>query len=470
MIWVIAKKEILELRRDGRFLIAVPVLWLLILSSFAVGVSHYSRLTRETRQAGQDERARWLDQGNKYPHAAAHYGIFAFKSARPLAVFDSGIEPYLGSSVWLEAHKQNEMLYRPAEDATALQRFGDLTMARLGQELLPLLIIVISYAAFAGEREAGTLRQLLSLGTSRQVLLLGKAVALGAGLLVLCLPMLVLLPASAVFLAESTAMTDELKRSALLVLAYGVYLSGFLFLTLAVSAWCRSSRSALVILLVFWAGCILVAPRALSDGARLIFPTGATIDMRHQLDVALKETGTHLEEKRNSELLAKYHVDKLEDLPFDYWGVALQDDEEGKYQIFEKKYARFYDVLRRQAEIYQVGTLVSPLAGLQLISMALAGSDVEQHRDFIRQAEANRRVIHTMINEYILKHSVRNAEGQWNVEAGRELWETIPPFQYRPADWTQALSHCTVGFILLGLWLTGSLAAALRAVARINPL
>lgn len=470
MIWVIAKKEMLELRRDGRFRIAALVLWLLISSAFAMGVGHYSELTREARQAGQDERSRWLDQGDKYPHAAAHYGVFAFKSPRPLSMFDSGIEPYLGSSIWLEAHKQNEMLYRPAEDATALQRFGDLTMARLSQELLPLLILVIGYSAFAGEREAGTLKQLLSLGTTRRDLLFGKAAGLGSCVLILCLPMLVLVPAWCAMVSDSSTRADELIRAALLVLAYGAYLGGFLFLTLAVSAWCKSSRSALVLLLAFWGVSILVAPRTLSDGARVIYPIGATIDARNALEIALRETGTRLEERRKAELLTTHHVAKLEDLPFDYWGIALQDDEEAKYRIFETHYAQLFDTLTHETDLYQLATLFIPISGLQIVSMALAGSDIGQHRDFILQAEANRRIIHTLINDYILKNSARNNDGEWKVAAGRELWETIPAFQYRRPSWQQVLPQCSVGFALLAIWLIGSLAAASRAVARIDPL
>ncbi len=77
---------------------------------------------REKAEVAHLERSRWLSQGEKDPHSAAHYSIYAFKPSAPLAVLDPGIESYVGQAVWLEAHVQNDLLYRPKGEATALQR------------------------------------------------------------------------------------------------------------------------------------------------------------------------------------------------------------------------------------------------------------------------------------------------------------------------------------------------------------
>lgn len=129
----------------------------------------------------------WESQGEKSPHSAAHYGVYAFKPTGWLAFFGPGTEAYTGVTVWLEAHKQNQFLYRPASDGNTLQRFGELTAAAVLQLLLPLLIILLGFSTFAGERESGTLRQVLSLGVDRHDLALGlllvPAVLLGAAAL-----------------------------------------------------------------------------------------------------------------------------------------------------------------------------------------------------------------------------------------------------------------------------------------------
>ncbi|WP_036259676.1 ABC transporter permease subunit [Methylocapsa aurea] len=468
MIGVIARKELLELWRDHRFRIAALILSLTLLVGGAFGWANFLDLRRQAQTAGQDERERWLSQGDKYPHAAAHYGVFAFKSPRPLAIMDSGIQPYVGALVWLEAHKQNEMLYRPAEDATALQRFGDLTPAAVGQSLIPLLIIFVAYGAFTREREQGTLPQLASLGVRPSDLLLGKAAGIACAFLPILLPAFLLLIVAIAALTPTGLLFDELARAGLLALIYAAYFALFLFLSLAVSAWRRSSATALAILLSFWALSVLAAPRALSDWAKILYPTASSIELKHGLDRSLGQAQTQSWEKTRAELLEQFHADKVEDLPFAFDGAALQADEESAYALFQQHYGRFFATLRQQNAFFQLGALLSPLAGVQLSSMALAGNDLGQHQDFILQAEANRRVIHTMINEYIVRHSAKNDAGEWRSQAGRDLWERIPAFDYQPPRWPSALPDYGLGLGLLAAWLLGSIAAAFQAVARMK--
>lgn len=413
--------------------------------------------------------ARWLDQGEKHPHSAAHYGVFAFKTPRPLSIVDSGVEPYVGSTLWLEAHKQNEVLFRPAEDATALQRFGDLSIASVARILMPLLIIVLGFSAFSGEREAGTLRQLLSLGIAPRDLLLGKAIGLASALAVVLVPAAGLAIAGIVLLSPSSLVLDELARGGLMALVTAAYLGGFLFLTLAVSAWCRSSRSALVILLAFWATTVLVLPRAISDAAKALYPTEAALELKHELEANLAEAhGTAGVSSRTAALLAKYHVEKVEDLPLDLSGVSIQDGEERNFPVFERHYDAFLDILRRQDRLFQLATLVSPATGLQLVSMALAGTDLEHHHDFVDQGEATRRNMQAMINDGILATSVKADDGTWRAKAGRDLWESILAFAYVPPSWRQALAPYAPGLGLLAFWLAGSISLALLAVGRLR--
>jgi ABC-2 type transport system permease protein len=101
---------------------------------------------------------------------------------------DTGIDPYVGVAAWLEAHKQNEFAYRPAQDRTAVQRFGELSGANAFLVLLPLFVVMIAFSSFSGERENGTLRQLLSLGVRPRDLLVGKALGLAGALGLVVVP------------------------------------------------------------------------------------------------------------------------------------------------------------------------------------------------------------------------------------------------------------------------------------------
>ena len=468
MIGTIARKELLEYWRDARLVTAMMILILLFGFGLLSGWLAYLDLSRQAQKAGLDERERWLTQSDKHPHAAAHYGVFAFKSPRLLSILDSGIQPFVGSAVWLEAHKQNEMLYRPAEDATSLQRFGDLTVATVGQALLPLLIIFMGYTAFAGEREQGTLKQLSAIGIEPWQLLAGKALAQGGVLMIVLLPVFGLSLVIVVLFAPPDVRIDELERLTLFAACYLIYLGGYLFLTLAVSAGCRSSRLALVLLLAFWALSVLLAPRMLSDWARDKYPSTSAITRKHTLEETLEREVAAKIDKKIKQLLADYQVSKIEDLPVDPTGVILQTDEEASYAPFEDFYQNFFDRLRAQNRFYQIGALISPMAGLQLVSMALTGNDLEQHRDFIEQAEKTRRLMHTLLNEYVPRHSVKNTRGEWELEAGSELWKQIPSFHYVPRPWTTILPHYRIGLGVLLAWLGWTVVAAILALPRMQ--
>ncbi len=188
IVGTIAAKEMREVFRDGRFRALSAVILTLLVASLALGWKRYVEVSQQHEAARKATRQNWLAQGTKNPHSAAHYGVYAFKPRNVLSFVDQGVDPYTGVAVWLEAHKQNDFKYRPVQDANALARFGDLTAAAVLQILVPLLIVLLAFSAFAGEREQGTLRQLLAIGIPRQSLVAGKAAGLAAAMSLVLIP------------------------------------------------------------------------------------------------------------------------------------------------------------------------------------------------------------------------------------------------------------------------------------------
>ena len=129
MITRIARKEFTEMLRDGRFRRASAIVFALLLASIMMGAKHHREVKRQHELAQAETRDQWLWQPAKNPHSAAHNGIYAFKPKMLPAMLDRGVDPFTGQAVWLEAHKQNEFRFRPAQDSTAVQRFGELTAA-----------------------------------------------------------------------------------------------------------------------------------------------------------------------------------------------------------------------------------------------------------------------------------------------------------------------------------------------------
>ncbi|MDE0394153.1 MAG: hypothetical protein OYK82_05180, partial [Gammaproteobacteria bacterium] len=127
----IIKKEFTDMLRDGRFRWCSILVGALLLISLGHGWVQAREAQQELAAAQATARDHWESQGEKNPHSAAHYGIYAFKPRLALSFVDEGVDPYAGTSVWLEAHRQNDFLLRPAQDATAAQRVGALTAAQV---------------------------------------------------------------------------------------------------------------------------------------------------------------------------------------------------------------------------------------------------------------------------------------------------------------------------------------------------
>jgi ABC-2 type transport system permease protein len=464
MIATIARKEFIELVRDGRFRWAAAIVLALLGVALLAGGYYQRELVAQQMAAQAAEQARWYAQEPKNPHSAAHYGLYAFKPRLAPAFLDPGVEPYTGVTVWLEAHKQNETLFRPGEDATLAQRFGDLTVALILQTVLPLVIILLAFSAFAGERERGTLRQLLSLGLKPRDLVFGKMLGFGAALALIALPA-ALIGAAVLVL---TGPAEGGARFVLLAAVYLLYLGMFLFIALAISARAPSSRFALVALLAFWGVNCLLAPRALADIAAERHPLPEPLSFKTRLADALSDPAPTqaMMKERTAELVREYGATKAEELPLNLAGLSFQVGEEHGYEVFERFYDELYSPMEAQNRLLQWGTMLFPLLGVQSVSMGLAGTDLAQHRDFARSAEMHRRAGLKVINDDILLNPVKAGE----VHLGdAELWAKVPEFRYQPPAVPWVLAQHSIALTLFLAWVAFCGWFAVRSATRLRP-
>lgn len=463
MILRIARKELLDLSRDGRFRVLSALVLVVSVVSLAAGWKTYTDLAAQHRTAQQATREQWLNQPKKNPHSAAHYGVYAFKPASQMAMVDTGIDPYVGVAVWLEAHKQNEMKYRPAQDRTAVQRFGSMNGAEVLQVLVPLFIVLMAFSAFAGEREQGTLRQLLSVGARPRDLALGKALGIASALGAVLLPATGLLVVALTLSTGEGLLADDPWR---VVALGGVYLAYFAVITalsLWVSAWASSSRLALVVLLTAWFASSVVAPRVVSDLAAWLHPTPSAVDFQKALDVDLNNE-TEMEERlnrRRDALFKQYDVASVDALPVAFSGVSLQEGEEHGNEVFDKHFGALFDQYERQNRVFQWSALVAPTLAVRGLSMGLSGTDFGQHRHFVNAAEAYRRDIQRTMNGDIMQHQ---KPGQTYL-AGRALWDQVPDFSYEPPPTRWVLSQYGLALAVLGAWLVAAVGLMMRAAS-----
>jgi ABC-2 type transport system permease protein len=461
MLRLIAEREFTELWRDGRLRWAGSLMLVLMLVALAVGWQRQQAIESERMVAQALDYDDWVNQTAKHPHDATHQGMHVFKPAPALSILDPGIEPFVGSSIWLQAHRQSEMKFRPAQDATGLQRFGDLSVAWVLQILGPLLIIVLGFNSFAGERESGTLRQALSLGVPAHQLLWGKALALAGVLALLFLPVLLVTGVVVSISTPAELGSDALLRLLLLALGYTLYFASAIFLVLAISAQATSSRMALIALLGIWIAGVVLVPRVAADLARLAYPS----PNRLQFDSAL---GSNLAEVKGQAWMQNFGVTMpwSPQLPLNKWGIALQVDDHAGYGVIDEHFGQLWDSFDAQQRAQELPGLLFPILALRGFSMGMAGTDFAHHRNFATAAEGQRRLMQNLMSDDLVANADTLDNQHFSYQAKPELWKTVPPFAYSPPKVTTALAQNTRSLLVLLTACVAMLLLARRAARR----
>lgn len=467
---LVAVKELTMWARDSVLATLIGVVMLLVTLSAIVTLQNDRKLQQERVLAQAQSYAQWVHQGPKNPHSASHFGQYGFKEQGPLASFDPGINAFAGVTVWMEAHKQNDVRYRPATDSTTLERLGRLTPAFVLQVIAPLLLIGLLFNSFSGERERETQRMSIMAGLRPRSALGGKV---GAAMLVVGAVVVapVLVVSWTIGLADNHHVNarDLVARASVLVLAYATYLAGFALLCAAVSAFSRSSRAALLILLGVWAAVCFVLPRAISDRAAQVFPTPSTLEFQRSLAKARSASSAHdpthpAYKLLLSRTLERYGVMRVEELPFDFDALALKVDDSFGYRVFDEAYGRLWKQQLHQERLKIALGWLAPSMAIGQVSMTLAGTDLTHHLQFLRDAEGYRRQIQTLISDDLLRH---RRYGDRDYVAGPELWERIASFDPSPIRLVapgEHRTHAAMAIGMLALWLLVSLGLALWAI------
>lgn len=471
MIVTIARRELQEIVRDGRFIASGAIIAALLLVALASGWTHHREVSAQHQRAQEDTRSHWLAQPPKDPHSAAHYSIYAFKPRVPLTLFDPGVDRHAGVVALLEAHKQNEFQFRPAQDQSGIARFGELTAAATLQVLLPLLIVLLSVDAFAGERERGTLRLVLSTGAPPRSMAIGKLLGLGTALGLIVVPAAIAGATALVWSSAGFGLGDAFERAAALAAIYIAYLTAVACASLAVSGRARTARLALAILVAGWALNAVLAPRLATDLARWRHPSPSAFAFAEQVERDTYDgLDVHTFNVRRARdlgrrLLDRYKVRRVEDLPVNFRGVDYLEREAHANEVFDTAYGALWTTFERQVAVQQMAGLAAPMLAVRSLSMAVAGADVAHHRRFADAAERYRRQLVEAMNTS-LAHDGTSANPVF--VAGPELWASVPPFTYRAPSLAWALSSQRLSLLALAAWLVLSAAWLARVVSTLD--
>ena len=462
----IAFEEWRLMRRDR---VAVSGLVLLLLLTVVAAFTAWDQ-----RQAAGAERAlhqsqvdqEFDTQPDRHPHRMVHYGHFVFRAPGPLAAFDPGVDAFTGHTLFLEGHRQNSANFGDVRQSSLLLRFGQLTPAFVLQVLAPLLLIFVGHAAVARERESGTLRVLLAQGVRPAQLVAGKALALGgvAGL--------VLLPGLVALAAIGLSTPGQGGAAAALALAHAAWLAIWVVGITAASAWLPRGRDVLLVLLAAWATWVVVVPRLAPELAlaRTALPT------RFETDIAIARDLSAIGDSHNpddpyfaafrQQVLARYGVARIEDLPVNYKGLVGMEGERLTSELFARYATEAFERQERQlAEVDRFAWL-SPMVALRRLSMAVAGTDLRQYRRFVEQAERHRYALVQHLNRLQAEQlSFRGDKSSRDSRIASTHWHGAADFHFEPDPSMRGAASATAALLL---WLVALSAVLITASNRLG--
>lgn len=446
-------KELKELFRDDRVRYALIIVLLLLGVAVWISAKRYQTINAEFEMATQKERSLWDQQGEKNPHSAAHFGTYAFKPKYALSLIDPGVDTYVGTSIFLEAHNRNEAQFSKASDQTGLARFGNLSPDFILLFIMPLLIILLGYNSFTKEREMENLNLLKSQGLIPWKWVLGKWLALFIPVFVISLILLLITGIGLMMLEDF----GTFQWSALLWMfgIYMVYYGVFIHLVLIISAKAKSSGIALVSALFVWILGCLVAPKTASNLAESKYPYPTNQEFAARVAKDKKEgldghNPWSKEAKLLQEKVLKEHgVDSLHKLPFNFDAYRMQKGEEHEAAVFFKHYQYLKTQYTKQSKVYNSLAVISPYLPTRFTSMALAHTDYGTHWDFADAAENYRIKMQAFLNSNFAENS---SYGNWGYKANADFWKQLPKFEYQPPSLSETLKQNQTHIVILGLW------------------
>ena len=472
----IAKEEWRQWRRSRLAMLSLVVFSVLLIFTTSLTLLEAREARHERLHQQEQAEQTFLDQPDRHPHRMVHYGHYVFRAPPPLAIFDPGVDAVTGQSMFLEGHRQNSAMFADARAEARTGGFGSLSPAKVYHFFLPLLIIALGHGVILREREARTLGPLLSQGVSGTRLYGGKLLALAILICVLSLPALF-----SVFAASLQG--ESLATGLLLYLSHLIYLLIWVSLAILVSVATRSRGLALGILLAVWVVTVLVIPRIGVTSASASIPTEGKIltDMRMNDDLRKLGDGHNASDpaftKLRADTLAKYGVNKVEDLPVNYRGVVASASEEKLTKTLNEYAERRLAREAAQAAHLSAYSWVSPYLAISGASRNFAGTDLATHHRFLREAEELRYEFVQGLNKaHVEKLSYeddmnrnKGEEGWRKARIDSANWQVLNDFRFMPDPSAARIERALLQVFALMVWLLVLMGTGITVARRLKP-
>ncbi|GAA6185601.1 ABC transporter permease subunit [Aliiglaciecola sp. NS0011-25] len=467
------KQEIVIQFREQRFFLASGILLMLVVVAGITGWTQFNSAENAREEFVTSAQNQWLTQGERHPHRAAHFGVYVVKPETQLAFFEPGLRPFIGQTLWLNAHDRPVFTNIPAEDDLTLGvGIGVASGASVLQMLASLLVLVVGALSVVRDRETGVLRQILSQGVSPTTWVFSKLISL---FVVTLMPLFILglaVTLLALVLQSGMHIDDTFYRTIGLLFSNLLFLLALLAVAVSISSVCSSSRKALLMVLVFWLfGCVL-APRLASSLTTTIAPV-PTLDAYQKSVGELFNNGIDARGGYGEQLTAlrestlnKYNVTSVDDLPIGFSGLRMKHLNTWGAEVDDIEYQKLTQLYAKQNQIRTALSLIAPFMAARSVSQSMAGMDWIHYRHFLNAAETYRRDFGNHMDT-ILENEVHG--DAWEMNGDFSDWSTVSPFEYDAPSVSWALQSQIVSVLILLLWALCALTVLFFSSRRMTP-
>ncbi|MDX2268103.1 MAG: DUF3526 domain-containing protein [Bryobacter sp.] len=412
----------------------------LVLLACAAGWWQYRAWEGQLAQGRSLAERLWREQPPRFPLEGLNQNWVAVAAANPLAIFDPGEGPWLAAAYYLQLGRPGRGQDQLAYDFVASGRQMAAHPAWLLQVFLPLLAVLLLWRD----------RDVLPTWPRHAVELLERA-APAVGLAILF---------SA--LAGGTWLGYQGAQRLLLLLAF------YLVYAMAALGWSRTvfrlagRQMGLGAIALFWLFQLSVArPLTVNLAANWQpLPTLGefirVLDQETRMGYLGADPQPDRERRYLAEAMAKYKVQRPEDLPINLSAFILQREERHAREIFRRRVSELRAKFERQENFERWVSVLFPPIAIQLASASLANSDGAAERWQLAEAESRWDLVTGEVFAHVLAEA--GPEGKM-APVGGDYWAKLPSLEPGAAPIGYSLGNV---YLPLGALLAGAILLSWR--------
>ncbi len=379
MFFALMRKEIIAHVLSLRFGVTFALFLLLVFASIYVTTNEYRRDQDEAfavdRAADADLRKIFTEEEkveDRFYAVFYHHGRREAVPPPPMSSLVQGLRPAMPAAVQITPGN-SRYVGRSIEGNPLAGLLPIPDLVYVVGIVLSLLAILFAFDSICGEKEAGTLRLIMSNAVPRDSILLAKW---AAGFLVLLVPFLIAVFGGVVYTWYVGALptdADTLARLGTLLGFACLYISTFFTLSLAVSAVTHRSSTSLFLCLLIWVVWILVIPNLAPVVAKIIEPGYSPLKIAQEKEAVYREI--HLRIQRLTLTTGKVS-----------YGKGIEEEKEKLERERTRRleqWDRFQsDSIDRQKRLAGIFGRLSPAACWTYAAVAVAGTGAESYQAF----------------------------------------------------------------------------------------